>query len=182
MKLLFIDTETGGLDEFKHSLLTIGLVYWEDGKVLDTKEIFISKEKYSYVQAALDVNKIDLDQLRKEGVSEIDAIKEIESFCEKNFGKNKVTICGHNTAFDVNFIRELYRRNKESYTSRFNYRFLDTACILKFLYIKGKFKMDISTSDKAFEYFKIEVEENKRHTALGDAEATAKLFTLLLSE
>ena len=180
MKLLFIDTETGGLDEFKHSLLTIGLVAWEDGKIVDTKEIFISKEKYSCVQAALDVNKINLDELREKGISEISAIKEIEDFCNKNFGNNKVTIAGHNVAFDVNFIRVMYKRNKAKYYLKFNYRTLDTACIIKFLYIQGKFKDDISTTDKAFEYFNIEIDSDKRHTALGDALATAKLFTLLL--
>lgn len=157
-----------------------GLVAWEDGKILDEKEILISKEKYNCVQAALDVNKINLDELRKNGVTELAAIKEIEEFCDKNFGKNKVTIAGHNVAFDVNFVRALYKRNKEKYYLKFNYRALDTACILKFMYIQGKFDSDISTSDKAFEYFNIEVEKDKRHTALGDAKATAQLFTLLL--
>lgn len=32
MKLLFVDTETGGTDEKKHSLLSVGLIYWENGK------------------------------------------------------------------------------------------------------------------------------------------------------
>lgn len=180
MKLLFIDTETGGLDEFKHSLLTVGLVVWEDGKIIDTKELLISKENYSAVQAALDCNKINLEELRTNGISEEDVITEIGNFCEKNFGKNKVTIAGHNVYFDVNFVRELYRRNNKDYNNKFNYRLIDTACILKFLYMQGKFEKDISTTDKAFEYFKIEIPENKRHTALGDAEATAKLFTFLL--
>lgn len=180
MKLLFIDTETGGLDESRHSLLTIGLVVWEDSKIIDEKEILISKEKYSCVQQALDVNKINLDELRKNGVSEINVIKGLEEFCDKNFGKNKVTIAGHNTAFDVAFIRSLYKRNKAKYYLKFNYRILDTACILKFMYMQGKFDSDISTTDKAFEYFNIKIDKDKRHTALGDALATAELFTLLL--
>lgn len=29
-RLLFIDTETGGLDPHKHSLLTIGVVVWDE--------------------------------------------------------------------------------------------------------------------------------------------------------
>ncbi len=33
-KLLFIDTETGGLDPDKHSLLSIAMVVWEDMEII----------------------------------------------------------------------------------------------------------------------------------------------------
>ena len=83
---------------------------------------------------------------------------------------------GHNVAFDIGFIKALYRRNNKDFYSRFSYRFLDTGSILRFMHLQGKLENDISSSDKAFEFFGITFEENKRHTALGDAEATAKLL------
>lgn len=39
MRLLFLDTETGGLNEFEHSLLTMGMVVWENGKIIAKKEL-----------------------------------------------------------------------------------------------------------------------------------------------
>ena len=35
MKLLFIDTETGGINEKENSLLSIALICWENKKILD---------------------------------------------------------------------------------------------------------------------------------------------------
>ncbi len=181
MKILFLDVETGGLDEINNSLLTIGLVIWENGKILESKEIFISKEKYNFVQAALDINKIDLNELREKGISEKEAINEIEKLCYKYFNQEKIIITGHNVAFDIGFIKNLYKRNNQEF-SRFSYRFLDTGIILKFMYMQGKFKNDISTLDKALEYFKIKILKEKRHSALGDALATAELFNKLLKK
>ena len=36
-KILFIDTETGGIDPNSTSLLSIGLVAWSNGEILDEK-------------------------------------------------------------------------------------------------------------------------------------------------
>ena len=38
MRLLFIDTETGGVNEKENSLLSIALICWENKKVLDKTE------------------------------------------------------------------------------------------------------------------------------------------------
>ena len=46
MRILFLDTETGGLDETQYDLLSVGMVVWEDNKIIDTKEILISKAEY----------------------------------------------------------------------------------------------------------------------------------------
>lgn len=54
----------------------------------------------------------------------------------------------------------------------------DTSSILYYLYLAGHIKQKAISSDEAFDYFGIKVEG--RHTAIGDAIATAKLFTKLL--
>lgn len=182
MKIMFLDVETGGLDEIENSLLSVGLFIWDKGNIIEGKEIFICKEQYNTVQAALDINKINLDELRIKGISEEKAIEEIESFCFKYFNKEKVILGGHNVTFDIGFIKALYRRNNKDFYSRFSYRFLDTGSILRFMHLQGKLENDIFSSDKAFEFFGITFEENKRHTALGDAEATAKLLSKLINK
>ena len=49
-RILFIDTETGGINPNKHSLLSIGLVVWDqDNGIIYENEFYIKSEKYAYV-------------------------------------------------------------------------------------------------------------------------------------
>ena len=66
MKLLVTDTETGGLDPTKQDVLTLAFVVWEDNKILDRIEFKVSKEEYRTNEEAMKVNKINLEELRKE--------------------------------------------------------------------------------------------------------------------
>ena len=60
-RLLFLDTETGGLDSRTHSLLSLGLVVWDknDG-IIYKKEVCQKLKRYSVTQEALDVNHFDI--------------------------------------------------------------------------------------------------------------------------
>ncbi|WP_312422553.1 3'-5' exonuclease [Anaerospora hongkongensis] len=179
-KILFLDTETGGLDPDVMSLLSIGLVAWESGKIVDTKEIFIKHDVFKITPQAIATNKIDLVHFVEHAISPSDAAQEIVNFIECNYGEclGNVIIGGHNTNFDINFLKKFMSSHKLKFSSFFSHRFVDTSSILKFLYYAGKFSNDISSSDAAFQHFNIYPE--KRHSALGDAVATAKLFTELI--
>ena len=59
MRRLFIDTETGGIDPQKHALLSIGLVVWDNGSIIASKEILIKQGDKSITQRSLNINKID---------------------------------------------------------------------------------------------------------------------------
>lgn len=50
MELLFLDTETGGLNPGVNSLLQVGLVAYVDGKVIAKREFSIKEENYNTVQ------------------------------------------------------------------------------------------------------------------------------------
>lgn len=67
MKIVFLDTETGGLDPSVNSLLSIGLVIWEDGKIKTKNEFFVKENEYNVTSKAIEVNRIDLKELKKKG-------------------------------------------------------------------------------------------------------------------
>ena len=179
-RILFIDTETGGIDPYKNSLLSIGLVVWCDYKIIDSIEVLINDGVLDVTQKALEINKINLEEHKRNSVTPKKAIKEILFFLKKNFEeKQKITLAGHNVNFDVNFFRVFLTKNNIDFHKFFSHRFVDTSSILYYLYLAGKIKNKTISSQEAFDLFGIHISE--RHTALGDAIATAKLFTRLLS-
>ena len=180
MKILFLDTETGGLDETIYSLLTIGLVVWDDKNNIDMKEIWISKEQYITDPKSMAINKINLNLLQEKGVSELDAIKCVENFCTKHFGNEKIILAGHNISFDVSFLKKLYRTYGYDFETRFSHKMIDTVSILKYLYLSGQITEELQSFDAMREYLGITMQDDKRHTALGDALATAQVFSKLL--
>ena len=180
MKLLITDTETGGLDPTKQDVLTLGFALWEDNKILDRIEFKVSKEEYRTTEEAMKVNKINLEELRKEGKKEKEIIKELIAFIKKNFGKEKPMLCGHNVNFDKDFIRALFERNFFNYESSFGYRTLDTMSIMTFLFLQGKTETRLGRLDDAIIYFNLEIPEKERHTALGDVLVTIKVLEKML--
>lgn len=179
-KILFIDTETGGIDPNSTSLLSIGLVAWSNGEILDTKEIFIKHEVFKITPEAINLNSINLVNFIKTSVSPEIAFNEISNFINSNFVDSigNIVIGGHNTNFDINFLKKFLSTQNIEFEDYFSHRFVDTASILKFLYYAELLSKDVSSSDQAFQYFNINIDN--RHSALGDAIGTAQLFSKLI--
>jgi DNA polymerase III epsilon subunit-like protein len=179
-KLFFIDTETGGLDPRYHSLLSIGLVEWEDAVITKTKEILINDGELKVTDAALAINKIDLNSHKVKAIPPAKAIEEILAFIEWTGNQqDKITLAGHNVGFDIKFTRRLFESQHHHFDDYFSHRSIDTSSILHYLYFAGKLDTKIVGSSEAFKHFKIKV--SGRHTALGDAIATAELFTRMIN-
>ncbi len=62
----------------------------------------------------------------------------------------------------------------------FSHRLLDTCGIVRYLVLSGVLPLKGAGSDEAFKYYG--VTPDKRHSALADAEATAKLLDCLIAE
>ena len=180
-RILFIDTETGGINPNKHSLLSIGLVVWDqDNGIIYENEFYIKSEKYIVTKTAQKINRFDLDDHNQNAVEPKCFFLEIERIKEYYFTEySEIPLGGHNTQFDTRFVRKLYDNNKRSFEKTFSHRIIDTYSIMKFLCDSGKLEMDYISSAKAFAKFGILV--NGRHTALGDAKATAELYEKMIT-
>lgn len=178
--LIFIDTETGGIDPQKHSLLSIGCVAWEQGRgIADTFEVFIKSNKYFVTNEAKKINKFSKEKHDQKAVSPREAINSLFIFCDK-YSNGLANLAGHNTQFDVAFIKKLLKDNHRSFSKHFSHRIVDTYSIIRFLQDAQRFEVELGSSASAFKYFGIAVQG--RHTALGDAIATAKLYERMLSQ
>lgn len=180
-KILFIDTETGGLDPSVNSLLSMAFVVWRKFKIVAVKEILINDGILNVTEKALEINGIVLEEHKKVAVNPSEAIIMLDQFLDLHFHPDeKITLGGHNINFDVNFIKNFLSKNGYNFNRRFSHRYVDTATILYYLYLSNKIAQKAISSQEAFDFFGITVEN--RHTALSDAVATTKLFTILLKK
>jgi len=179
-KILFIDTETGGIDPASHSLLSLALVVWKELEVRASIEILVNDGVLNVTEKALEINGINLSEHKKKAVSPALALQQFDQFLGIHFSRDeKIILGGHNINFDVNFLNTFLTRNGYNFQQRFSHRFVDTSSILFYLYLTGKIKRKLTASQDAFDYFGITVAG--RHTALGDAFATAQLFSKLIN-
>ena len=187
-KYLIVDTETGGLDPQKHSLLEIAVVVWEDGKILDTFQRYVKEPIFCVTEEAMKINKINLTDVLTLGNIPSEITYRIRSFIYRNFGlEMKPKIVAHNAPFDIAFIKRLYlpefqsSSNPNTFEKTFHYRSICTMSIAEFLMLSGKLPLEDIGLSKLLNYFKIDIVPERRHTALGDALATAELFTKLVA-
>jgi DNA polymerase III subunit epsilon len=182
-KLLVIDTETGGLDPLQHSILSLAAVVWEDKQIIDSMEIKIWEGDDVVVTTpqALAINKIDLTELARTGLTPSAAVAQLMEFVGKHFSLNSYNdaiLVGHNVGFDVGFSKRLFRLAGVNWPKVFGHRTIDTSIVLQFLIIATGFPLKTPNSKEAFEFFG--VTPKNAHTAIDDAMATAEMFTKII--
>lgn len=179
-RLLVIDTETGGVDPAKYSILSLAAIVWRPGGEGEACEIFIAEPEIVSEPGALSVNQIDLEWLRTHGEPPNIAVERVQEFLRRAFGVlgdgETVSLVGHNVAFDVGFLRRLYRLGQQDFDRVFSHRVVDTASVARFLMLAGRLPIDLASSTKLFEHFGIRFDPKERHSALGDARATGRLL------
>lgn len=181
MRILFTDTETGGLDPRKHSLLQVGIVAYEVGKgILGADELYVARDKYDVTEGAMKVNKLDLEVVNASGYSPSLVAQFICDFIEGSFGEiksknDRPILSGHNVGFDKGFIEtQLFDASGRDMQKYISHRTLDIMGLLWGLHIAGKIPLEACTSKGAFDYFGIENEN--AHTALSDIMASIKVY------
>ena len=184
-KLLVVDTETGGLDPSRNSILSVGAVVWENGRLGESFEAYVLEPKLQIDDKAMEINRIDLAWLHLHGLNPADAVNRFVDFLRNTFKelhdrKEKIPIAGHNVNFDVGFLKRLFALAGEDYDEVFSHRILDTAGILRFLALAETIPLSEAGSTAAFDYFHIDINSSERHTALADARATGQLLTKLV--
>ncbi len=98
-------------------------------------------------------------------------------------GQEKLVLAGHNLQADLGFLRRLYGAAGISHERYFSHRLLDTAGVLRFLYLAGRLPVASAGLGDALNHFGIGSASSVRHTASGDATLPAhrlnKLFDVI---
>ena len=176
--LLFLDTETGGLDPRSHSLLSLGLVVGDGPRVANSLEILVKHEPYVVSAGGMKVNRIDLVQHSAAALEPAMALTVLNVFLDQHFPHRcqPIILAGHNVGFDQAFLKVFLEGQGLDLETRFSHRIVDTHSIATALRDAGKLPLENLSSTALFAHFGINIPEAKRHTALGDSLATFELY------
>ena len=170
-KYLIIDTETGGLEPSKHSLLEFAAILADDKFNIDaTFSTPIKSKDGNYVVSAkaLEVNGMSLDHIDRYGNTP-DIIASQLDFLLR--GEEQLTVVGHNISFDLQFIEGPIGEVIKKHSKR---RPIDTSAIASFLISLGHISPKSGSLQNLADYF--DIKRDAQHRALSDAKTTLSLL------
>ena len=186
-KILWIDTETGGLDPTRHGIHQIaGIV--QIGK--EVKEEFNIKmrpfDDDIMEDEALAVSNTTIDEVMKNPLDVIDGFRTlrdtIERYVDKYKPEDKFIIAGQNPLFDRGFIHNLFLKcgiipyGINSHVM--NYNCLDLLDLTKLLSNLGLLKLGNLKLDTVCKFLGISL---TAHDAFSDIKATKEAYTALVT-
>ena len=179
-----VDVETGGLNPSTDALLEIAAVtitYDNDGKFIPAQTIqhhiapFIGA---NLNPESLAINKIDPDHPFRFAVAEENALNEIFAFLQKvqkQSGCNRCVLVGDNAWFDLAFLNAAINRTKVKQNPFHAFTCFDTATLAAAAYGQTVLAEALKCADIPFD-------NDSHHSAIYDAEQTAKLFCKIINQ
>jgi DNA polymerase III subunit epsilon len=174
MNILFLDTETSGLDPKVHGILQIAAEFHQDGKLIKSFNEKCNTNIKTIDLGALKVNKVAFGSIKNLTPNEV----VLKLFVDFILGLPANTIiAGHNVSFDINFLKEWLTVNGVTgWGSIFSHRVLDTYPLAAYLKEIGAIKTDKLHLENIAEALNIAVNKSDLHSAQYDVELTAKIY------
>lgn len=175
MKILFLDTETTGLDIIQHEIIQVGYI------LLDRDPIFgdtiVTQKEFNILP--LHLESASQEALKINGFTSA-AWKDALPFSEHAVHLREMIeyanlMIGQNLIFDMRFLKQAYA-NLNLEIPRFP-NYIDTKNMAKFL-VEQKV-VDTTSMDKLCKHYNITF-AGRAHNALADCERTMKLWQKLL--
>lgn len=179
--IFFVDTETGGTNPTYHSLLEVGMAALRGDEIVGTLQFYIKRDAYVVTGTAMNINKLDLYQVEKNGLNPNIAVARICQFVRlyADGGKDDI-LAGHNVDFDRRFLQSIFFEVGMNIDDYLSHRTLDTASIIRFSKEIGRlstrFPNGMHDAARALGY-----EPNAMHTVAGDIETNIWLYKQLVN-
>ncbi|WP_031432912.1 ribonuclease T [Methylomarinum vadi] len=180
---VIVDIETAGFNAKKNPLLEIAAVIVEPDangllQITETHSSNIIPFKNSELdEAALKFNGIDPYHPFRMAMEEKDALnkifKPIRNAVKRN-ECNRAILVGHNPAFDINFLNAAVERNQIKRCPFHPFSSFDTATLGGLIYGQTVLAKVAQAAGLAWD-------SDKAHSALYDAEQTARLFCMMVN-
>ena len=182
MNILFIDTETTGLDASKHSIIEIACAHYKDGKLQSTFQRKFITNTPILDMGALRVNRqttaslLEIGKKCTEHQGAFDLMDYLLTLDNKD-----LHVCGHNVHFDVGFVKALLSKyGIEGWDQAVSYRQLDTCDRARMLIESGIITQEMGGRGAGLKTIAqglgVTVDETKLHGAMYDVELCAAVY------
>ena len=184
-KIIFIDTETGGVNPEKAALIQLSGIIRIDKKDVEKFNFYIKPFENSEVnEKALEVQGRTLEELKTDKyVEEKEVYKQFIKLLDKYIDKydrtDKFVVAGYNVRFDVDILKAFFQRHGNNFLfSYLDSSMLDPLYSIRLLQIAEVLPvLENNKFETWCKHFGIEL---KAHDSLEDIEATKKLIGKLI--
>jgi len=189
IKLLYLDTETTGLDPTKNAIIQISGIIEINGEVVREFDFRLRPHLDALIeQQALDANKITreelLDPARLEPIDAYKALKSIFlTYINKYDKEDKLYLVGQNVHFDYGFLLELWKRNGDMYLGSFiHYHKIDLIALTASLRVAGVFTKEKVPNLKLSTLAPLFGLGEQSHDSMSDIRQTRSIFLRILEK
>ena len=184
-KIIFIDTETGGVNPEKAALIQLSGIIRIDKNDVEKFNFYIKPFENSEVtEKALEVQGRTLEELKTDKyVEEKEVYKQFINLLDKYIDKydrtDKFIVAGYNVRFDVDILKAFFQRHGNNFLfSYLDSSMLDPLYSIRLLQIAEVLPvLENNKLETWCKHFGIEL---KAHDSLEDIEATKKLIGKLI--
>lgn len=178
MKLLFLDTETTGLDNTKHGVIQIAAIIEIDGEVKEEINLRCRPFKGQAVsEEALRVTgktMLEISEYPEPQISYRELVAVFDRYIDKYDKTDKFFMVGQNTKFDYDFMAAWFKSNGNPYFYAYvAYHLIDVIQATALFTAAGHFKLPNMKLATVADHFGIPL---KAHDALEDVRATRQVF------
>ncbi len=183
-KILWIDTETTGLNPTKHGLRELAYILIIDGEVIKKDVLQIDTRTYkTHVEIddkALELSNVTIEDFDNfdDSAYAFDKFSTLLEYVDKEDKNDYFTLAGFNVKFDNDFLREWFYDNDvgAEFKNYFHYKVIDVFPLVITLKHLGLIDTENDKLKTVCEYFNIPIDA---HNALSDIEATKNLYELI---
>lgn len=186
MKVIWIDTETTGCDPIRNDIWQLAYIFKEGEREVRRNTI----ECRPYSMWNIDSKALEVSHTSIEYISSLTSPwhsfsrlqYDLTHFINQYDTSDKAAVGGYNVAFDLNFLSWWFKKSGEKYGlgSFTDYTILDAAPLarqMRYLQYRNFRNTKLST---LCEYYEIPLDN--AHNAMADADASMKLYPLVLSD
>lgn len=181
-KLIVVDTETGGLDPTRHSIVSFGAVIYQDGSISGEFYTLVAEHPFICTDEARKIHGITPLGLA-DAPTPWAAVQKFKQWLLKNEMYGQQTLVGHKAEFDAAFLRRLWTLAGEDFEEQFGHRYLCTQSAALLLDTAGRINLPGGNAslDSLCKMFNVGVQGDV-HNALTDAKLAARVLAKLVEK